>query len=523
MKIDKQKEFNKMFTGLGVARSVTISKPRHTRYIGFFIAAACLVVVIILGFWHVSRSNLALAKNLSSDTRFYLYLKIPNTESVHSKLRFWDSSFQDMQLNRLYTNFVQANLGEFFTETGGNSFFSGVIEIAKLDTGEVVLTSELKNKKEWLSLMFIDDEYAGQIVELEISANNWLQSISSQENWFWYIDKGRLYFVSSKSAREKISFNLAISISDMISSSRKDIGIFYANDISGIFDSENPYINILAGSVVKPFILYACKTDNQVIFRTNDLPKISENLTENSIKKLYQASDFGVKAHIGDIKSFNIVFEENVLRILSQIEGFLKETHSIDIEKLDRKSAFSNLAIFISPKNNQKIEENHWAIVSESLELDILEQFGMSSFAKQHPIRVQNVLRDGSVMIEMRAEEEGLLWEDFPIVFNNQDIVFRTLQAQGEGNGYFAGFVPGLGSVLTNSEAVLNKILEIYSNISKISANNECKLDFSSRISSHFDASFLSDDLLMESIIDYLNILSLESGDLYGCVVFNED
>jgi len=506
--------------GLGVAQSVTISKRKHVRYVGFAILGILLIFVfVVFFFWMTLRSNLVLAKNISSDANFYFSLKVPNTKSLYNRLKFWNSNSIDLKLNRLYTNFVQVNLDEIFSKKDISLFFDGVIEVVKLDTGEVVLSSKLKNKDMWLSLMFnSENKYAGEMVSIGVIENNFLQSISDQENWFWYIDKGRVYFVNSKSAREKINSNQKKSVYDVIDYSRKDIGIFYSSNISGIFNSENLYANILANSVSSPFILHFENSNNGIILRTNKAPKNQKDLTENAIKKLYESSNFNIKARIGDIKSSDIVFEDSVSNILNQIQVFLSELYGIDFQKLDKKTAFSNLAIFILPKNSQNIQEDNWLIVSEFIELSDLEQFGISSFAKQHPIRVENILRDGSIMIEMRAEEEGLLWEDFSISLNNQEFSFKRLQAQGEEQGYFIGSIFGLGNILTNSEVVLNEILQNYSNNSEIYINNECNLDFLSKVSSHFDISFLSETLNL----DYLDIMSSEEGNLYGCIVFSE-
>jgi len=532
MNIGKDKEQNRMFLGLGVSRSVTLSRPRSARY-AFFAFAFAIVIAIGFGifFWNQSRAFGFLSKRISQDAILYVYIKSPNHALYYSKLKFWDKSFPNAQIDKLYTNFVQQIIGGIFAENDPASMISGNLEFAKLANGDVVALFGLRDKSAWFAFNGLSEpEYKGDLVEISSMPDSLLLSLDPEsEKWFWYIEADRLFLVSNPKARDRVSQGASLSIDDVLNPFLRDAMALYAHDLGALSNMNNPYINFLEGSD-EPITMYAQVKDNALVFRTSGAPltsigddsDIQQNLTENPIKKLYSSSDFAIKAYFGDLSQSDYLMSSKTESLVDEMIGFSEQMYGINIQELDKKSLFSNFAIFFSPKKQEYFSENNWIAVSGALDLSLLEQFSLSRFAQEHPIRVENQLSDGTIMTELRAETEGLAWEDSDIDINGISYSFKSLRAQGEENGYYVGSIDGLGAVLANSETLLRQILENYLDSVQVEPDDSCETGNQPIALARFRSDFLFNGPILRSNIDFVDFFSFDNGETGVCVVLHK-
>ena len=284
MKQDKEKDINKMFTGLAVSRSVTISKARPKKR-ALAIVILFLAIAISIGFFiytFLGRSNF-LAQRIGSDAQAYIGMNIPDSDSFFSRVSFWNKSSAQNNLSEIYNQIALFGFANYGFDQDILAAIKGTAEFAILENGEFVFTAELKNKE-----FALDD--------------------NSYES---YVEDNRLFIATSQLLLTEIKNKPNHSIADILKTGfkRNIIGLAYINNLS----SDNPYINAFSSGLDKPFTLFIQEINNNIVFKTNlDSKDMVLDNPISPINHIYQVSDTDIGLYFKDIGlTYNQLFSDS--------------------------------------------------------------------------------------------------------------------------------------------------------------------------------------------------------------------
>ncbi len=479
MSNDKDNDFKKMFSGLGISKSVTISKPKRGLKVGIvFIIFIIISSALVFAFNKNARSFGSLDSVIGKDTPLYIYLRLEHKFQIFGKLFFWEPKCIEQNLCTAYksSNIISWDGFDFEKDLSGELY--GYIEIAKTRSGGAVFSSRLRNPKKWIesidsitgSKAFSDGNLVsgtlpkgcdGVLADMSKSAE------TADSSFVWAVSGDNLYIATDKNIlREIFSPKDDTLGSYLVSGPGKTYAMIYVLDPELAFGKPSFFADLFSSYESYPLIVYASYEDTpdghgyvfrsskNVFSKNSDLPFPDEKLDKKmgKIKFFYNnfASDY---AFYFNNPSFLAYFNDKAqnAKILS---GSLGELYGIDIySELKDAGDSGQVGLFLS-KNEEYYE---WMIVSDFIEFDFFKQLGLQMFAISHPLHAEKTLQDGSTMVELVAETEGLSWSDYKFEYNGKINDFLSLQGQGEPEIYITGEVEGFGAFLTNSEEFLNR------------------------------------------------------------------
>ncbi len=526
-----KQDMGSMVGGLGISQSVVLSRPSKNRHVFLILSVVALVAITALAvFWYLGLSSAKLATKLPENTPWYLRIELPK-DNWYMPLIFWNQ--QTLINSKVQSLFKELDI--FYWDD--NSFaedilpiLSDSIEVAQLANGEVIISSYLNNKDAWLNLVNISsEEYNGQIYEMNSKPMGlWDIFVQDRGSWWWYIEKDQLYIISSDSAKTEFSQNKEQTVSKLLESYsiEKSRGlILFNNSIESLY-IENSYISALLESSDLPLVFDIHQSPENISINNISTGEKavydSLNSPVSGIEKIYQISDSDISLYSASIGSSYMSWFSSIIGIsktLESLESSINDIYDLNIKEIVDNSLNSELLVLVWPNTNKDLEENEWVVASTADILASLQDFGTRLFAQDHPKAIEQRLSDGSLMVELFADTEGIVWQDYNIEYSGVEYQLSSLQGQGEVEIYIVGEIEGLGAILTNSEVALEKIVEYHSVQNDLTLQFACKnsdLESSIRLKSDtlFGSNFVND--FFSNIV----ITNTKDGGTNSCIFF---
>ncbi len=510
------KEIDRMFLGMGVTGSVALTKPRR----GGWIIKAIIILVsiaIVLGFvyWFITRPNLTLANQLPSDASFYAAISLPQNEKWYSELLFWKKeSTPNKDTARLFQKFNLFTWDNLTFTQDILPIFYGTLEAGLLPNGGAVLSMTLKDKEKWFDLVGISQEtYQNSTIEMQYPLTGWWPDFTATKDaWAWYIEDDMLYVLSSASVRQKLGAFGSFAEKLNIPIFANYLAFLYSND-SSIF-ADNIYTKAIKENVSYPLIISAKQGNGLIRWQDGFEAKISTSDMDNSRIKTLEYIPSNLSIYINNFESLYKKLGQNFVPIFDTLKGL----YSTDI---------SDISQIIGEKDVLVSFKDDWMVLIESevetqeTIFELLKNIGASFFAFSHPITIERELTDGTVMTELRADIDGLEWEEIEWLYNGTNITLESLQGKGEINGYFIGSVPNMGIVLGSSLEYLQETLNILKE--NYVKPPSCDLSGFSESAIKISHDFISSDAYLNGIIDYFLVGSSNNGNVAGCIVLKSE
>ncbi|MEK7125465.1 MAG: hypothetical protein AAB880_00975, partial [Patescibacteria group bacterium] len=390
---------------------------------------------------------------------------------------------------------------------------SGQIELASwprvggTDGGGVLLKTQLKDKAAWLSLFGLSAEsYQGEVQTHEVAVSGLWNHLTKNPNKIaWQVLGNDLYLADN----EKILFDLSKKNSNSLSKELKNIkvkpglALFYAKDKDSLV-LDNVYVKALTSAASYPLAIGFLEEQDMLKFNI-----YGQKLSTSDIP----ASDLADKLFY-----FNQAFyAHNLPLAYAQAEGklpealkngfwaVLKDFYGIEKEKALTEFGASEIFFVFSG--------NDWLLniadkTGENNNLtSLIKQSAAVLFATSHPVAREQRLADGTKMIELRAEVAGLEWAKEPWSYAGQVLNMESLRGQGEASGYYAGFVPEIGYILTTAMPLLNTYASQGANDQDKTKQKFC---------------YPKKNIVMAAAIEKIIIFALGDGKISGCAVLPE-
>lgn len=494
-------------------------KPSFTPWSLFSVRRILLVAIILIATvfifcgWYFFTKTSSLSDSLSSDTQFYFSLNLPKNNYWFEQVFNWQRSERPNQkLNRVYQKIDLISWSQVGFQEKLLPLFIGKLELARTADGSLVFKTTLRDQAKWLGLFGLTSEnYTGQTITADLSlSGSWVLLTKNPNKINWQIIGNDLYLSDNAEILSKIKDFKGESLEKIISklNIKKSLAIAYIKD-KNFISNNNLISQDLLQDISFPIVLTVDQSNqaiNFIVYNQNQVKNKSND--QNSIQWRVLGSDKGIYWQPDGKKD-----------LLKDISSILLGFYNIDTNLLlTENGTRENLLTFFG-------EDWLYNIADQDLEpnqelLKLLSDFGRSLFANSHPQAVERILVDGSKMIELRAETNDLTWQSLDWAYADVKITLNVLVGQGEDKGYYFGFVPKVGYILSTSLSAIDKYLALEKN--KISIDFKttgCSLSQSTAILGYLPINLLAKDSFLSEIGEKFIISLGQDGKIAGCLM----
>jgi len=517
------KEIDQMFLGMGVTGSVALSRPnRHAWMIRLVIFLLIVGILAAATYWFMFRSHLVLAKQMPKDSYAYINLSLPHSSDLYSQFLFWkNKSVPSKETLRVYQKLNLIELGNYNFFEDIFPLIAGKLEAGVFLSGEKVITAKLKNKDHWFNIFNLQAQnYNGELIEISTSTPN-------KDQWYWFIQKNSVYITNNALIKDRlVNLSRNESLASNLKGIGNNLGIIYINN-SSILEN-NKYLKLLKNQASYPLTIFIKQEKDKIVFtNSKNIELGTSEINNTQVIRYNSVSDRELMLYFDDLGKALGVYNKDIasnLGSISELSNLLKSLYDIDTQDIAQK--FSRKSAILSITSKENITENDWTLVIKDKPEDqdntqeVLKAIAMQFFALNHPISIEEKLKDGSIMVELRAETDGLEWDQTNWDYNGLEVGLSSLQGTGEMNGYYIGNINDVGVVLSSS---LHHLEQTVAKLDKKDQqNNENELCHISKagIGMAFSINFFEGDEFLNNLINYITINSLDDNKFLGCIFF---
>lgn len=402
-----------------------------------------LFLFLIFGSLLIFRTSDRLLIKLPADTKVYVAFNLDKNDTIF----FWEKPIKqegELQILSRYP-FLPGSLNSVWQELLPQ--LSGQIELAVLPSGNFVFRAGLKDRKFFLAN------------EQKIFS----QAANDKTSLHWQLEKTDLLISSSSDWRREIrGQKLGPGLKKYLRSP-DDLIIYIADSAGAQGFSNSEQLGFFLAEFDLPFILLGQENKGRLFLTASQLEKnklAAARRQEENFSQAPPSSDFYFYSGSPG-ESFYHWLDTQAPRqaVAAQRVSFLldawKDFYSLDLKGVLESEEGLELSVF----TKQIAGDNYWAVFFESDDLasqerilSALEPLGARLFAITHPIRVARTLSDNTTYFELRAETEGLQWQNLNLSREfDEPAEFKFLAGQGEEMGIFLGILNNGKTIITNS------------------------------------------------------------------------
>lgn len=460
------------FRGLGVSQSVLATRQSRKplgRSVAYMFAALALIGVGI--FWFGRPTGRPLANELADTVHAYASIDLGGRSSFNQKILFWKSAEPDM--SAAHQKLAALDLLSWDGVDFGDvlDVFSGHLEFVELESGDLVFGGVLSSREQWLSWAGAAEAHEGEVYQgFAPLGGAWTQIAPRSGEWVWFIRDSRLYIASSTSVLDALNSRLDATLANALAKagagSRQ--GVLYVPDISESRFAQYPAFSFLMQHSSKPWALDFDSFPGKIVFSS---PKLSEQTPQAPLSSVDTTP---VKAAFNQSRGFSALYmpaagaayKEWVFGLTGDagirtaaVSELLGVFYNLDVESFFGALEGSEV-VFARSEHREAGDGPSWIIFASSAPTEPVARFAETMFAVSHPLAETIELADGTSMVELRADIEGLSWEPVFVRLAGEEVELSELRGSGEARGLVMGEVPGRGLVLTNDVSLISAFLE---------------------------------------------------------------
>lgn len=525
MKKSLNTELDQIFSDMPAGEQAALDRPETNfgrRKVVFIII---LLSALIIGLWFYFGRAKSLADNLPVDVEFYVALELPAQDTWYERFKFWASAPRvDSSPARLYQRLNLLGWDAINFSEHLLPLFAGQMELARLAGGGLVFKTSLTDKAGWLKLAKSEaNNYRDQVLQtLAVTPIGWWAALAALDSKiYWLTDGADLYLSDRADILAGIKNKPTQPLSGQLGNSfiKPDLLTVYVSNLAFLDKLVPAYAAPVQATLAGPLVLKANLDGQNLVWSTLGGSKVSTPAANNGADYdlTVFAHDFS-QAYAGWKNILTQVKSGLLSANVGRLEQIAKEFYHLDIQSFSQKLGKRELAYYSASLGFKP--QASWLFLAkgdkEPSDTGIetaLEALGSSLFAITHPRAVARTLSDGSTMVELRADIDGLDWQPYVWTAAGQEYNLKSLNGQGESQGFYTGYVPNLGYVLTNQMEFLTKVARLPAEPSCV-AGNETELG--AVISPHL----LTSDALVLEIVKNIAISATRNGQLAGCLAF---
>ncbi|MDP3995163.1 MAG: hypothetical protein U1C18_02990 [Patescibacteria group bacterium] len=524
------------FRGLGVGQSVLATrqsrKPR-ARMAAYAFAALALLGAAVL--WFGRPAERPLAHELANTAAAYASIDLGGRSSLSKKILFWKNT--EPSINVAHQKLAALDLlsldGVGFGEV--LDVFSGYLEFAELESGELVVAGMLSGREQWLSWAGVAEAHEGEAYPgFAPLGGMWEQLAPSRREWVWFIRDSRLYIASSTSVLDALNGSPSPTLANTLASAGAGSGqgVLYVSDTSESSLAQYPVFSFLMQHASKPWVLDFDYFPGKIVFSSPKLPG------QTPQTPLSSAGTTPVRAAFNQSHGLSALYipsaGEAYKEWMSGLTGDAGGRVAAVIEllgayyNLDMESFFGALegaeVVFARTEHSGAGEDGvSWIALASSAPAEPVARLAETMFAVSHPLAEEIELADGTAMVELRAGIEGLSWEPLFVRLSGEEFELSELRAAGEGRGLVMGEVPGSGMVLTNDVSLISALLEPATQAVQVESERQaCDTEEGEGAILRLDGSLFASEVVAWGNIELVAIAGTPGNGILGCILLSE-
>lgn len=521
-------EIDQALSAINFTEFTAIDRPQKGQSKIKIFGLAVLLLGLLFGAIYFFREGSGLANYLPADTKFYASLSLPREPKWFDPLFFWSadtaSGKSNQKIASIYSRLNLISWGEAAWAEKILPLLAGRLELAILPGAEgegapdiLVARATLKDRAAWLKLFGYEASYNGEVLTRDLLVSGAWGALTKNPNKIvWRILGEDLYLADNADILKQMPSRPAETLSSQLRGLKAKPGLarVYIKDKDSLkFD--NPYVRALSMGSVYPLVMGLKQSSGAININFYGQKLNSEPLEPGVLSG--RLSEFG--------SSF---YAQNLPRAYAQAEAYLPEglknnfwailKDFYGISQEEALTEFGASEIFLTFFGDDWL----FNIANNGPENSglraLLKKAGTALFAATHPAAVEHKLADGTKMIELRADVEGLDWGEEPWSYAGEAANFEALRGQGEGRGYYSGFAPGIGYILTTAMPLLNQ----YAVTGTSGENKSCVLSKNILLGVSWPVANLTNNDFWRSMVDKIVIASLADGKISGCAVLRD-
>lgn len=522
------KEIERMFVGMRMGSSVAFAKPKTGKRVIVMLFFILALAAGGLGAWRFLLQADSLAARLPRDVDFYARVVLPREDAWFNEFFFWRSpSNLGARAARLYQKLDVVSWEGTQFATDLLPFFSGSLESARFDSGTFIVRTTLQNPAAWFGAVGFTGAYTGTVERFSAPLSGWWPlAAGSGEEFYWQLSERTLYLSNTADFTSGFLSSPSETLADELAAQGAESGVavLYSANAESIGHALGGELEAALAAFSEPIVLsIESKGDTQWMLQMAGAGNASES------------QSFGVSLPVDGDTGFLLRSVDmggawsawsGLYPLAATFGDLLKELYQTDISNVAGLFAKRNGLIAIESSTTHSELGPGWLLFIETQETNpdiavALERVGAALFAISHPLAVERTLTDGSTMVELRAETEGIAWEEFGWSHNEEPIALFSLRGQGEEFGYFTGYIADRGYVFTSSLTLLERYLPLIKGVRvSDSPSVSCSTSYPMSVGALVRADVMFGDAFLPSVIDHVVFGESSSGMVVGCVGF---
>jgi len=524
-----------MFLGARLSSGVVFSRPRRSLRVVFFVVIAFLVVSTIAAVLWFMHPTPVLLSEMPDDAAWYVSISTPHQKRWYDIILFWESgSMLQSSSARLYQAIDIVSWDDDSFAQNILPLFSGMIEIGEVKNS-VVLRVHLRDAGQWLAMRGMNAGlYDGSVEPVSISGQTLLAQTSGTTDFYWQVRDGALYLSNdpdfsnvlvSESTR---SMSFSIPYTGVLGSGIASAYIADKTALRHPFDAFNQW---LPQGVAYPLALAIKSRGSSWEWQLYHSGGENSDKTRLITYPILRSDTYFASFQFSSASSLleawrSLSSSSSYAENSAAIESIASGLYGLDSDAFAEHVGARDISLAVYTPDEDGAYQWFYRISATDTEpdqtiLDDLKKIGASQFAISHPIRVERTLSDKTIMVEMRAEKDDLLWEQVDWNSNGRSFPLYALRGNGEEQGQFVGYVAGVGYVGGTSLSVLDRELSHIQELSVSDKGEEvCAAKYPVSNYASLSGAMLFSDPFMVNVVKDIEIASRENGELVGCVLF---
>ena len=487
-----------------------------------------LFVLLPAGLIYYYREQSGLVNYLPADTPFYLSLSLPQAKKWFTPWLVWQRADKpNTAVSGLYQKLDLISWPNASWSEKILPLFSGRIELARLPLtgpsptgGGLVLKARLNDRAAWFGLFNLKSDYGGEVLTFDLAMSGAWGALTKNPNKIvWRILGNDLYLSDNADILGQLPAKRTDSLARQLKSLKAKVGLalIYAKD-KDFLAIDNPYIKALSQSAAYPLVIGFSQAEKAVNFNIYGEKSSAGPIKSTALaERLYEfdSAFYGqnlASAYTQAEASLPDNLKNNFWPILQNFYGVDKAAALTEFGVSEIFLVFSGTDWLLNIAN--KTPEN-------SNLLATLKKAGAALFAITHPEAVEQPLGDGTKLVELRAQTAGLAWREEPWSYAAGAVKMESLSGQGEKSGYYVGFVPDLGYILTTAMPLLNQ----YAANSEAAVdvkNSGCFMPKNMLMAASIPIKHLTANELWQAIASKIIITMPQADKISGCVLLKD-
>ncbi len=530
------KSVDQLFLGVGVNKSVMLSRTRHHFFIVPYVFVACVVLMLCaLVYWYLTQPRAVLVSHLPHTTQWYVSVPLPKQETFMQRMLFWkEPTTRDITVRALASQLSFMQIAGRTLQESVLPYSSGRYEMAQLNDTDVVFATTMPHYTEWIASLDIPKgTEEGTLPEV----SGWITLHTPTHAWVWKKVGDHVYIANSPEALASITQKRSTTLETVLDAPKHTQATLYIASKNVLQDSGNAIAQLFGSNTTYPISIFAVhKGKNEIRLLTHTGLEVPQTYsgTRPVLQTLVHLSDatyglYSKQAGKSYARWQTYLSSADLNRNL-RIQSLSEQLHGLYAFSIREPIFELPSAVFMYADAAKDRTEYQWVYLIDDVSnnvatssIETFETIGSTLFAQRYPEQQRVLLPDGTTMIENIADTSSVVWEQGTIELAGTTIAVSQL-FDTEGNLFMlVGRVSGLGTFMSNTmERIEHIVSQFQEYVLYDSSDTVCDTSHESLFEFQMSGKVLASTLGDTSVVENIFVYESVTGETEACVALQK-